>query len=241
MMILTQSVLEATMTIKPAILAVTSLCVASFMTLAHADIYYSNPSSNNNNGGYSSSGSSPTPSYPAHDPHGRGHNKYVSISVNVPPPSPPPYAGRPHYPHTKGLQWIDRQAGLGLPANMVVGGHQPNPPYTLFVCRGYYQGGMHPGKLVGHFCNIGWGGGEIRLSQYQVLVSRAPLGWAPVGNGGFIPRNALDVGYENGRTLYACQMKYRGGVHPGKVVDNYCHIGWGGKEIATPIYNVLVR
>jgi hypothetical protein len=41
-----------------------------------------------------------------------------------------------------------------------------------FVCRGAHGGGTHIGKIASGFagCNIGYGGREITLSDYEVLV-----------------------------------------------------------------------
>lgn len=41
-----------------------------------------------------------------------------------------------------------------------------------FVCRGAHGGGTHLGKITAGFsgCNIGYGGREITLAQYEVLV-----------------------------------------------------------------------
>lgn len=41
---------------------------------------------------------------------------------------------------------------------------------TLYVCRAAYKGGVHPGKIVGNNCNFGWGGNEITIPNYEVLM-----------------------------------------------------------------------
>ncbi len=41
---------------------------------------------------------------------------------------------------------------------------------TLYVCRANYMGGKHPGKIVGSNCNFGYGGREITVPTYQVLM-----------------------------------------------------------------------
>ncbi len=41
---------------------------------------------------------------------------------------------------------------------------------TLYVCRANYRGGKHPGKLVGRNCNFGYGGKEITIPRYQILM-----------------------------------------------------------------------
>ena len=42
----------------------------------------------------------------------------------------------------------------------------------LYVCRASYNGGVHPGKIVGSNCNFGWGGNEITIPNYEVLMFR---------------------------------------------------------------------
>jgi hypothetical protein len=51
--------------------------------------------------------------------------------------------------------------------NTVVGGFENGHP--LFVCLADYRG-QHPGKLVDGTCNIGWGGRERRVHNFQLLL-----------------------------------------------------------------------
>jgi hypothetical protein len=53
-------------------------------------------------------------------------------------------------------------------ARMVQGGQENGK--GLYVCRAAYQNGFHPGKIVNGKCNFGWGGGEIIMPSFQVLV-----------------------------------------------------------------------
>jgi hypothetical protein len=132
------------------------------------------------------------------------------------------------------LKWV---ASTGaVPANAVIGGQEPGR--TLPICRGAYQGGVHPGKVVAGKCNIGWGGKEIILGSFEVLVSdNAKLAWVP----GPTATGMVIGGQEPGRTLPICRIAYQGGVHPGKVVAGKCNIGWGGKEITLGSFEVLVQ
>lgn len=43
---------------------------------------------------------------------------------------------------------------------------------ALYFCRGWYAGGTHPGKIRPGFrgCNIGYGGAEVTLNEYEVMV-----------------------------------------------------------------------
>ncbi|MFK7906807.1 MAG: DUF3421 domain-containing protein, partial [Chitinophagales bacterium] len=67
----------------------------------------------------------------------------------------------------------------------------------------------------------------------------AQLSWTSFQ--GRIPQNAVIGGSENGKSLAVCRCNYQGGTHPGKVVSNMCHIGWGGKEIFLKQFDVLTH
>lgn len=143
-------------------------------------------------------------------------------------------------PSRYAVRWVNANLGSPIPYDAVVGGSQSRPYATLYVCRGNYAGGVHPGKLIGGKCNIAWGNREITLSGYQILASKDNLDWVEV-NGGEIPDGAIRGGYEGGKILYICQAYYRGGRHPGKVWNHTCSIGWGGQSHFVPNYSVLVR
>jgi hypothetical protein len=146
--------------------------------------------------------------------------------------------GRRYHHHRTPLQWVDMMRGQPLPQGAVIGGNAPTPPYHQFVCRGEYEDGVHPGKVSAGFCNISWGGEEVSLPNYQVLVSKVPLGWVPADYGQ-IPMNAVAGGYERDETLYICKARYHGNFHTGKVIGQNCNFGWNGREIAIPHYQVL--
>lgn len=68
-------------------------------------------------------------------------------------------------------RWV-AAAGGGLPDGALVGGREPGR--DLVVCRAPHEGGVHPGKVVARRCNIGWGGKEFRLADFEVLVMKRP-------------------------------------------------------------------
>ena len=135
------------------------------------------------------------------------------------------------------LSWQNGSGG-SVPSGAIAGGSEPGR--TLWVCRASYNGGLHPGKIVAQNCNIGWGGREITLRNYQVLTGNSSaVRWVAASNGA-IPAGAVAGGAEPGRTLYICRARYNNGLHPGKVVAQNCNIGWGGKEILVRSYEVMV-
>ncbi len=239
-------------------LAIGSLCLTSFVSSTYAQPGYfssSSSSSSGDNGGYvtSSTSSAPvnTPSYiqepkPQHKAEHRNEHridrKNFAISINVPglndAPQPAPYYAPERRHHHRGPQWIELTQYEPLPPDAVNGGYQFDGP--LYVCQARFRDGVHPGKVYKGNCNISYGGNEIVMPRYQVLVSRYPLNWISASFGD-IPPDAIEGGFARGRTLFICQARYRGGMHPGKVVGQNCNIAWGGKEVSIPYYNVLVR
>ena len=129
----------------------------------------------------------------------------------------------------------------GLPNGAVSGGSENGA--ALYICSGDYKDGHHPGKVVGTNCNIGYGGSEILLSSFDVLVNQGSsdgLAWEPSHNG-YVPRGAVSGGKENDTTLYICRVSHGGGTHPGKLVGESCNIGYGGSEVSHSDYEILIK
>jgi hypothetical protein len=141
--------------------------------------------------------------------------------------------------------WVPAANGV-VPANAIIGGNETGR--TLPVCRARYNQGVHPGKVVGKNCNFSTGGKEVLAPQYEVLVGNpAALTQNPqlvrwiAAQGGQVPTGAFSGGNEPGRSiLLICQAPYQGGVHVGKVLGGNCNFGYGGREVLSPQYAVLV-
>lgn len=138
------------------------------------------------------------------------------------------------------IEWVAYEGDL--PSNVVIGGVETHR--SLAVCRCDYNGAMHPGKVVGKACNIGWGGKEIIVEKFEILVNKGvtELHWTKTN--GPLPKNAVQAGSEKGMALYVGRAHHQNGTHPGKVFSagksNICNIGWGGKEITSNSFEVLV-
>lgn len=143
--------------------------------------------------------------------------------------------------HASATAWVPTRRGMPLPRHALRGGSEPQR--HLFICRARYKRGLHPGKIVAGYCNIGWGGREILRARYDVLVVRQPsaVRWTSYRSRHFHRTRSVRAGFEPGRTLDICRARYRGGLHPGKVVDGRCNVGWGGREILLNRFEVLVH
>ena len=146
-----------------------------------------------------------------------------------------PHAARAQGAPGAGFSWVPATNGA-VPAGAVAGGSENGHP--LFICHASNGGGLHPGKVVAPNCNIGYGGQEVTVPQYEVLVG--PPGHWVAASGGAIPPGAVPGGFENGHPLFICRTHYATGVHPGKVVGTNCNIGFGGHEVTVPQYEILV-
>jgi uncharacterized protein DUF3421 len=137
-------------------------------------------------------------------------------------------------PAIAGLAWTAYQSGT-LPANTVYAAN------TAAVCRAHYQGGVHPGRVAGGNCNIGYGGREWGIGGSEVLVAAASkVAWVAPPAPGRMPPQAVVAGLEGARPLVVCRAAYQDAVYAGKVVDGYCNVGLAGKELTLRPYEVLV-
>ncbi|MFK8009392.1 MAG: DM9 repeat-containing protein [Saprospiraceae bacterium] len=140
------------------------------------------------------------------------------------------------------LKWVEFSEEL--PPYSVIGGVESNR--SLPVCRCNYNGAMHPGKVVENKCNIGYGGMEKTVSNFEVLTNSGviQLDWIKT-DGSSLPKNAIKAGTEGDRTLYVGRVYHEKGTHPGKVFkvgDKYiCNIGYGGEELTFTTFEVLVK
>ncbi|MFN4282803.1 MAG: DUF3421 domain-containing protein [Alphaproteobacteria bacterium] len=88
------------------------------------------------------------------------------------------YGGREHQITSfqvlvgSGARWVGASGGQ-VPQGAFIGGQEPGR--QLPICRAAYNNGIHPGKLVAQNCNIGYGGREIEIRNYEVLMAGSAL------------------------------------------------------------------
>jgi hypothetical protein len=140
-------------------------------------------------------------------------------------------------------RWVKVNFGNEIPADAVIGGKDADGS-DLFVAHANYIGNWHPGKARKSWNNahIEYGGQELSIDNFEVLVGNNGLGWTSV-SGGNMPENAFYGGHENERNLYICRCEYEGTTQLGKTWqgNTSCNIGYGGRGINVPSYEVLVH
>ncbi len=143
----------------------------------------------------------------------------------------------------RGFVWVPHQNGKKMPDGRYDGGYDTSFNAALSVCRARHEGGVHPGKLFGGKCNIGFGGKEVVFDEYDVLVARQDAFWHIGSKQKLDLSSGLVAGREaDGRPLYGCVARHSSGwaifqqyqgYHPGKLVAGQCNFGWGGKETSS--------
>jgi len=121
--------------------------------------------------------------------------------------------------------------------------------WSLFSCRSFYEGGIQLGKASDSFPQggvIGYGGEEIHLDTYEVLLGdMRGLRWVPVSgrlNLRSLGAQPVEGGRENdGTALFVAKAQYNGVSHPGKAGGNLegANIPYGGTEQGVRDYHVL--
>jgi len=143
-----------------------------------------------------------------------------------------------------GLQWVPKSGGDYPKTGGVHAGIDSGN--ELYVARANHEGAIVPGKLhVTHkSVYIPYNMAEVPVSNYEVLT--APVGslsWVDSAAGG-VPPNAVVGGKEkNGETLYIGRVVHAGTVTVGKVHPSHgvCYFAYGGKELNSKQYEVLVK
>jgi hypothetical protein len=106
--------------------------------------------------------------------------------------------------------WSAAIAGAVPPVG-IAGGQENGKP--LVVCRANYGGGVHPGKVIGNTCNIGWGVKEVALPSFDVLRGNpAEVQWL-AGQNGSVPSNAMEGGVRTvSRSAFAASCTAAGSI-----------------------------
>lgn len=139
------------------------------------------------------------------------------------------------------LEWVKFETEI--PSNAVIGGVENHR--SLAVCRCNYKGAMHPGKVVEKNCNIGYGGVEVLMKEFEVLVNKGGVELDWLKTDGSLPEHTVKAGAEKGNPMYVGRIYYEKSTHPGKIFKGggryICNIGYGGKEITQTSFEFLVE
>uniref|UniRef100_A0A0K8TPN2 Uncharacterized protein n=1 Tax=Tabanus bromius TaxID=304241 RepID=A0A0K8TPN2_TABBR len=141
-----------------------------------------------------------------------------------------------------GYTWVPSVGGQILPHAVIGGRTSDGEP--LYIGRANYAGSITPGKVhPSHNClYIGYGGREVRVDSYEILISDPGPQWVGVAIGQHLP-NAVQAGLDSdGHSIYVARA-YHGGDQlvakyiPGKQA---AYVSFDGDEVLVPQIEVLV-
>ncbi|RKO87454.1 hypothetical protein BDK51DRAFT_38669 [Blyttiomyces helicus] len=125
------------------------------------------------------------------------------VPIPFPAAAPPP----------RELRWVTMESGSLLPESVQFVGNDVEGQ-LLYVARGAYKDGVHPGKFGEHLGGafIPWGGKEIKLTKFELLGSLKGTSWQIAERDSFPPK-AIVCGHEaNGQPLYVARGMVRQNV-----------------------------
>ncbi|KAM7345199.1 uncharacterized protein ACRADG_011595 [Cochliomyia hominivorax] len=132
-----------------------------------------------------------------------------------------------------GYGWCECENGH-VPSTAVSSGNSSSGE-PLYIGRGYHSNSLSVGKIhASHGClYIPFGGLEISINQYEVLLSENNDNWQTVQLGE-IPYNAVLAGHDSdGSAIYVGRSWHEGQLIPSKVVPerNEAYVCYDGAEI----------
>ncbi|CCL98522.1 uncharacterized protein FIBRA_00521 [Fibroporia radiculosa] len=144
------------------------------------------------------------------------------------------------------VTWILAEGGR-IPDNAIPGGEQHEKP--LFICRGFYEGGIQIGKVSPAFeqgAVIGYGHHEIQLPKYEVLVGdRRAVRWVDAAgrlDESMLGAQPVEGGNEaDDSPLYVARVHHGHAIIPGKAgpsIDG-CLVPVNNTEERSHQYRVL--
>ncbi|EDW47654.1 uncharacterized protein LOC6608927 isoform X1 [Drosophila sechellia] len=141
----------------------------------------------------------------------------------------------------QGFAWVPSSSG-GVPPNAVRSG-TTRTGEPLYVGRGHHAGSLTVGKVhPSHGClYIPFGGQEVRINTYEVLIKQQHDVWVPASPS-FTPPGAVIAGHDSDRTpIYAGRAMHEGEMLPAKVVPSKgtAYVCFGGYEFQKLSYEVL--
>lgn len=167
----------------------------------------------------------------------------------------------------KNFKWVTMAANsMAIPANRINAGLTGET--DVYICHAKFRNlGVHPGTLTPKGCLVSYGGVAYIEKAYQVLTGTGTISWKspnalmqwinpPMPFDGLGPIISRDLpnenvqtapsdtvpiigGHEKGHALYVCRTIVNNEMHVGKVVSGNCNVGFQGRELRQPQYQVL--
>lgn len=137
-------------------------------------------------------------------------------------------------------KWVP--ASNGFVPNTAVRSGMTSEGEPLYIGRAHWEGSLTPGKIhPSHGClYIGFGGQEVKIERYEVLVQPETFIFATADN---IPAGAIEAGHdEDGSPIFLGRAFHEGDQLPVKVCPGQGkgYVAFGGLEHEKLDFEVLV-
>lgn len=141
-----------------------------------------------------------------------------------------------------GYGWVASGNGGTAPNAVVTGCTGDGEP--MYIGRGHHCGSLTVGKVhASHGClYIPYGGQEVRLTNYEVLVRQPTDTWVPTSMCN-APAGAVVAGHDSdGTVIYVSRSMHNGCMMPAKFIPNRseAYVACEGNEIHKSNVEVLV-
>jgi len=141
----------------------------------------------------------------------------------------------------QGYGWVTCQGGA-VPPNAVRSGSTRNGE-PLYVGRGHHANSLCVGKIhPSHGClYIPYGGQEVRVNTYEVLVKEHRDNWVQTSIS-YTPPGAVIGGHDSDRSvIFVGRSMHNGDMLPAKVIPSKgtAYVSFGGYEISKHNFDVL--
>ncbi|CAO1428123.1 unnamed protein product [Diamesa hyperborea] len=141
-----------------------------------------------------------------------------------------------------GLHWIGSGNGHAPAGAVLAGNDKSGEPH--YIGRAHHSGSLTPGKIhQSHGClYIGYGGHEVAIKQYEVLVAQKRLQWVhceaymPVPHGAILAGNDAD-----GSPIFVGRAHHASDHLVAKVIPSkqIAYVSYDGQEIPKHTFEVL--
>ncbi|XP_059471381.1 uncharacterized protein LOC132194240 isoform X1 [Neocloeon triangulifer] len=170
--------------------------------------------------------------------------EYVIHEGQAPPAAGPPVATEPETLQHLPYHWVSARNGE-IPQGAVVAG-KDHGEQVLYAAKVNYNNSQLIGKVntVLQGARVGCNGQELHFAEYEVLCGGPPTGTWVSAPGGQIPNNAVAGGKGcNGEVYYVGRSNCNGTITVGMGLssDRHCHFAYGGREMVSNDFEVLIN
>jgi hypothetical protein len=155
--------------------------------------------------------------------------------------SPSSFAEVSEDPGEIGGTWVTVRSGKIPEGSLKAGAVNGS---ELYICRGYYKAGLHPGQIStsDRRCLIVYNEAEVALDEYEILLEDPSLQWESAGLG-WVSQQTVKAGVHDGDlSAYICRFNQGGVVRLGRLIrsSRWCMASGNSQVQRAYKYDILI-